>query len=172
MLLLNSSIIGKKILSIREGHPIGEVIGILCQPKNLKIEGFYVRDYSDKKIKVLLSQDIREIYRHDFITNNYESLTMPDELVKHKQIIELSYDLIKKPVKTVSGRKMGKVEDFAFDSESMFILKLYVHQSILKNFNGAIKSIDRGQIVEVNDKEIVVEEPEELVSVAAPATIT
>ncbi len=172
MLLLRSSVVGKKVLSIREGHQIGEVLEILCQPKNLKIEGFYVKDYSDKKIKVLLSQDIREIYRQDFITNDYESLSLPDELIKHKRIIDLSYDFIKKPVKTVSGRKIGKVEDFAFDSDSMFILKLYVHQSIIRNFNGAIKSVDRSQIVEVNEKQIIIEEPEELVSATAPATVS
>lgn len=171
MLLLNSSIIGKKVLSIREGHQIGEILGILCQPKNLKIEGFYVKDYSDKQIKILLSQDIREIYRQDFIANDRDSLSNSEELIKHKQIIELNYDLIKKPVKTISGRRIGKVEDFAFDSDNMFILKLYVHQSILKNFNGAIKSIDRGQIIEVNERQVVVEEPEELVSVTAPATV-
>lgn len=172
MLLLSSSIIGKRVFSIRESRPIGEIIGVMCQPKNLKIEGFYVNEFGTKKIKILLSQDIREMYKQDFIANDVDALSEPSDLIKHQKLIELNFNLISKVVKTVSGRKIGKVEDFAFDSENMFILKLYVHQSLFKNFNGAVESVDRNQIVEVNDKYIVIEEIEKMVSVTSPATIS
>lgn len=169
MLLLGNSLPNTRIFSIREGHPIAIIIKPLLQPNNLKIEGFYAQDLTTKKIKILLTQDIRELNKDGFITNDYESLTDPADLIRLQKIIEIDYNLIGKLTETISGKKLGKISDFAFDTNNMFISKIYVSQSIIRNFNGALLSIDRNQIIEINDKKVIVDELEEVVKATAAA---
>ena len=167
MLLLNNSLSDKKIFSIREGRPIATIIKTLIQPNNLKIEGFFVQDNISKSVRILLNQDIREINKDGFIVNDYDCLSEPKDLIRLTKIIEIDYNLINKPTVTVSGKKLGKISDFAFDTNNMFISKLYVSQSIIRNFNGALLSVDRNQIIEINDKKVIIDELEGTIKAAA-----
>ncbi len=168
MLILKSSLSNKRILSIQDGHPIGTVKDTICNPNNLKIEGFYCIDNS-RTIKVLLNQDIREVSLQGFIVNDFNSLTDPTELIRLKKILDINYDLIRKTVETIDKQKVGKVENFAIDSTNMYVSKLYVSQSILKNFKGTTLSVDRSQILEITDHKIIIENLEKKIKVGTPA---
>ena len=88
-----------------------------------------------------------------------------------KEVLDLSFDLIGKPVVTVGKQKVGKVSDYATETETMFVQKIYVAQSILKNFTGGSLSIDRTQINEITPKRIIINELVKNSPVAAPAPI-
>jgi sporulation protein YlmC with PRC-barrel domain len=68
----------------------------------------------------------------------------------------ISFSLIGKPVVTAGGHKLGKVGDYSVNTDNMFVQKIYVNQSIFKSLNSSNLGIDRGQIVEITDKRIVV----------------
>ena len=55
-------------------------------------------------------------------------------------------------------KKLGKVLDYAVDPESMKVQKIYASQSLVKSLTGGSLSIDRDQIVEITNKEIVVQD--------------
>jgi sporulation protein YlmC with PRC-barrel domain len=82
--------------------------------------------------------------------------------------LSLRFELIGKPVVTVSGQKVGKVSDYATETETMFVQKVYVAQSLLKSFTGGSLSIDRTQINEITPRRIVINEL--MKGAAAPAT--
>jgi hypothetical protein len=63
-----------------------------------------------------------------------------------------------KPIETVNKDKVGKVSDYAVETTTMFIQKIYAHQSLLKSLTGGSLSIDRTQIIDVTDKKIVINE--------------
>ena len=128
----------------------------IFNPHNLKIEGFYVRDTADNKTLVLLYQDIREFSRQGYIIDDHDVLTQPEDLVRLQDILGLDFELLKKPVETTSKETLGKVSDYAAETTTMYVQKLYVSQSILKNLTGGSLSIDRSQVVEVTNKRIVV----------------
>jgi hypothetical protein len=87
-------------------------------------------------------------------------LSLPDDLVRHREILDIRFKLIGKTVKT-KRRKLGKVSDFSYDEESLFVQKLYVTRSIIKVFtNDDTLLIDRQQIIEVTDQYIMVDEAE------------
>jgi len=169
MLTLGQPLLGKNILSLRIGGPIGIATEALINPNNLKIEGWYATD-SKKAASILLSQDIRDILPQGFVVDDHEALTHPDELIRLKETIGHQFSLIGKPVYTTGKKRLGKVNDYAFEKNAFFVQKLYVSQSILKSFNGGTLTIDRTQIVEITHQRITVKEATVNETVPMPAT--
>ncbi|MEK7594382.1 MAG: hypothetical protein AAB436_01945 [Patescibacteria group bacterium] len=170
MLQLSNSLLNKSILSLRTGSPIATITGAIINPDSLKIEGFYCQDRFDKSTLVLLYQDIRDMLPQGYVVNDHDVLVEPDDLIRLKEVMELEFDLIGKPVVTVSKDKVGKVSDFATETETMFIQKIYVAQSMLKSLTGGSLSIDRGQINEITPRRIIINDLLKNAPVAAPAT--
>lgn len=150
------------------GSPIGTTVSSLIDPNNLKIEGFYCQT-SDRRQLILVSQDIRDFMPQGIVVNDQSVLVEPSELIRLKRIIQLNFEIIGKQVVTTSDKKMGKVIDYAVDSGSLFIKKLYISQSFFKNPNGGNLGIDRTQIVEITDKKVVVNDPLQKVPAGAHA---
>ena len=156
MLQLSSSLLNKSVMSLRTGGEIASISAPIINPDNLKIEGFYCEDRYDKKQLVLLFQDIREILPQGYVVNDHEVLVEPEELIRLKDVIALDFELIGKQVATVSKQKVGKVSDYATETETMMIQKVYVAQSVFKSFSGGSLSVDRNQIQEITPRRIII----------------
>lgn len=168
MLQLSSTYQEQPVLSLRTGGVIATAVQPIMNPNNLKIEGFYCDDLFEKKELILLSQDIREHAPQGFIVNDHEVLVEPEELVRLEKILALKFELHGKTVVTVDKKRLGKVTDYAVDDQSLYVQKLYIGQSVIKNFTGTGLSVDRSQIFEVTDKKIIVQNPLQGVTAAAP----
>ncbi len=171
MLQLSTSLINKPILSLRAGQPVATIRSAIFNPNNLKIEGFYCEDSIDKKQLILLYQDIRELIREGFVINDHDVLVEPHDLVRLKDILELNFELIGKQVETISKQKVGKVTDYAVETDSMFVQKIYVSQSIFKSLSGGSLSVDRTQINEITNRRIIINDLLKDASVPVPAAI-
>lgn len=158
MLTLGLSLAGKKVLSLRTGGPLGEVIEPIINPNNLKVEGWFVNDRFHKRRSILLSSEIRDILPQGFVVNDQEALSDPDDLVRLKEILKTHFELIGKHVMTTRKVRLGKVTDFAVEKDQAYIQKLYVMPSGLKSLAGGGNIIDRSQIVEITSRHIVVKE--------------
>ncbi|MBP6962077.1 hypothetical protein KBB49_00905 [Candidatus Saccharibacteria bacterium] len=172
MLQLSSIFYNQKILSLRSGGPIGHASCPLIDPDNLKIEGWYATALGDKKPMILPVMEVRDIISKGIVVNDHSSLTHIEDLVRQKRIIELSYELIGKLVRTDDKKRLGKVQDYAVDDESLFIKKLYINQNIFKNLTAQQLVIDRNQIIEITDKEIIIKNYREKAPVGETATAT
>ncbi len=155
MLQLSTSLLNRPVLSLRTGDTVAMTTTAVINPNNLKIEGFYCVDNSKKEL-ILLYQDIRDLIPQGFVVNDHEALVDPNDLVRLKDVLKLRFDLMNKPVVTVSKEKIGKVTDFATEIETMYIQKLYVSQSLLKSFSGGNLGVDRSQIVEITPSRVVI----------------
>lgn len=157
MLTLSASLLNdKSVLSLRTGTPVATITAPIFNPNNLKIEGFYCQDRFDKKELVLLYQDIREMLKDGYVVNDHDVLAEPGELVRLKDILKIQFELIGKQVETISKHKVGKVSDYAVETETMYVQKIYVAQSILKSLTGGSLSIDRNQINEITNRRIII----------------
>lgn len=147
----------------------------IINPNNLKIEGFFCQDHFSKNKLILLSQDIRDSIDEGIVVNDHDVLSEEGELVRLKPVLDIGFELIGKQVQTVNKQKLGKVSDFAVDSQTFYVQKLYVGQSLLKSLSSGQLSVDRTQIVEITNRRIVIKELLEQVKsgnvspVAAPA---
>jgi sporulation protein YlmC with PRC-barrel domain len=156
MLQLSKAFLNRPVLSLQTGLPIATTVMPLINPNNLKIEGLYCQDRFEKKRVILLYQDIRDVLPQGIVVNDHEALSDPSELVRLKAVIKLDFQLIGKPVVTVSKDKVGKVTDYATEVETMYIQKIYVGQSLLKSFTGGSLSVDRSQVYEITHKQVVI----------------
>jgi uncharacterized protein YrrD len=168
MLKLSNSLQNIPVMSLRTGGAIGTAGDMILNPNNLKIEAWYVEDRFNKKKLVLTRSEIRDINPQGIVVNDHDALTEPEELVRLKPIMELGFVLIGKHVISQNGTKYGKVSDFAIETESLLVKKIYASQSIIKNFSGGSQSIDRTQIVEITNTHIIIEDPTEKSAEAAP----
>jgi sporulation protein YlmC with PRC-barrel domain len=169
MLILSSSLLNRSVLSLRTGSPIATITGPIINPDNLKIEGFYCADRFDKKQLVLLYTDIRDILPDGYVVNDHEVLSDPSELVRLKKTMDINFGLINKQVVTLSKEKVGKVSDYATETDTMFVQKIYVAQSVLKSLTGGSLSVDRNQINEITPKRIIINELTKKAPATAPA---
>jgi sporulation protein YlmC with PRC-barrel domain len=170
MLILSAKLKEQPVLSLRTGGRVALAKLPIINPNNMRVIGFYCVDNFSSDELILLSQDIREHIRQGFVINDHEVLSEPEDLVRHKELLEIQYDPIGKLVITDHRRKLGKVSDYAADGDSLYIQKLYVAPRMLKSLTGSQLSIDRTQILEVTDKQIVVKEATEKEENVVPAT--
>src|SRR5258706_10839301 len=159
MLQLSEALLNRPVMSLRTGQQIATADVPIINPNNLKIEGFYCTDRFEKGGQlVLLYQDIRDFIAQGFVVDDYDALAPPEELVRLKEIMDIGFTLIGKPVVTTSQQHIGKVSDFATEIETMYIQKLYVSRSVFKSITSGSLGIDRNQINEITDKKIIINE--------------
>lgn len=169
MLQLSGAFQNKPVMSLRTGTQVATAMAPIFNPNNLKIEGFYCADRFEKKQLVLLYQDIRDIIQQGFVIDDHAVLVEADELIRLKDIMKLNFELIGKQVQTASKHKVGKVSDYATETTTMYVQKIYVSQSLLKSFTGGSLSIDRNQIVEITPRRIIINDLVQ--STLAPTTV-
>ncbi len=168
MLQLSATLLNKHVMSLRTGGAVATIDAAIINPNNLKIEGFYCLDTFSKDRLVLLSQDIRDIIGQGFVIDDHDVLAQPEDLIRLKEIMDIKFELMGKPVETENREKVGKVTDYAVDSQALYIQKLYVGQSLLKSLSTGQISVDRNQIVEITNRKIVIKELLKPVSARAP----
>lgn len=158
MLLMSKSLFNRPVMSLHSSGQIATALEPIINPHNLKILGWWCKVAGQSAQAVLLADDVREMMPRGLAINDESALSMPDELVRHREILNIHFRLTDKIVKT-KRHKLGKVSDFAYDQESMFVQKLYVIRPLVKVFSSTdTLIIDRRQIQEVTDKYILIED--------------
>ena len=157
MLFMSKSLFNRPILSLRTSIQIATAVEPIINPHNLKIMGWWCRTLGSKPTLVLLAEDVRELMPAGLAVNDEESLSSPQDLVRHKEILGINFKLIDKLVKT-KRQKLGKVADFSYN-DGLFVQKLYVTRPVTKIFSSEdMLLIDRTQILEVTDHYVLVQD--------------
>lgn len=169
MLQLSGYLLDRPVLSLRTGGPVAWIAAPIINPHKLNIEGFYVVDSVDKRPLILVCQDVRELNQQGFIVDDHDVLVTPDDLVRLKPILDLNFDLIGKSIETTSREKIGKVSDYAVETSTLYVQKIYASRSIWKSLATGSLSIDRSQIVEVTSRQIIINDLLASAPIATPA---
>jgi sporulation protein YlmC with PRC-barrel domain len=171
MLRLSATITNLPIMSLRTGGKVAVATEPIINPSNLKIEGWYCSDVFNHESLVLLSQDVREFVPQGIAINDYADLAAPEELVRLEKVLELEFKLLGKAVVTNHKRRLGKVSDYALETESMRIQKLYVARPMYRSITDGQLSIDRSQIIEITNTKVIVREADVRARENVPATM-
>lgn len=172
MLQLSAYLFNQPVLSLRSGGAVAWVTSPIFNPHNLKIEGFYVKTRAKQDL-ILLYQDIREVSARGLIVNDYDVLAEPQDLVRLKALLELRFELIGKAVQTAAHEKVGKVSDYAVETTTMYVQKIYAARPLWKNIlSGGTLSIDRSQIIEITSRSIIISDLLQTAPSHAPAVAT
>lgn len=157
MLVLSEAIYGKKVMSMHAGGAIAALGEPIIDPANLKIAAFAVSSKGMQYFSVLHSNDIREWSSLGAIVNSEDSLMEVDEnMPKIKDLVEAKFNLVGLGVRTESGKRLGRVHNFVFETEGYFVVKLNIEKRSLLGLINSPLSIERDSIVNVTKKFIVI----------------
>ena len=149
MLLLGSTFEKMPVLSLRSSCAVGRVVGHLINPHKLKIDAIWCHIGGIRSPQLILSQDIREVSPRGVIVDDHAVAIAPEEAIRLKPIIDLSYEILGK--KVVSGRlTIGKATDYAIDRDTFMIQKIYANPNMWGMLKTAKLTIDRSQVIEVS----------------------
>lgn len=158
MLIMSSKFIGMPVASIQAGSRVGFVSDLIIDPHKLKVIAFYV-ERENQQEDILFVDDMTDLSGRGIIID-HDDLLMKDEedLVRLREITDMNFFLIEKPVETESGSPVGKVSRYALDPKGFSIMQLYVNQPMTVNLGSAEVLIHRKQIAKVTDKKVVVKD--------------
>lgn len=169
MLILGSRLIHTPILSLQTGTKLALTKNPIINPENLKIIAYEVEGPLIKTEPTFIRiDDIRELSDIGLITDSSDELINLDDVIIVDRLFKLNFKLVGKNVIDELKKKLGKVEDFSIDSNSFVIQQLHVKQGIIKNLTNTNLLINRSQIVEINDTEIIVRTSVKKIETAKP----
>ena len=162
MLILNSNIINKNVMSLQTGTVLAKIIKSVVDPSDLKIAAFYLEDRFEKKAQnFLMTKDIRELSPIGAIVDSSDEFVTKEDVISLEKIIQINIELVGMQVIDENKRKIGKVTDYAINSKDFFIWQLHVGHGFVKSISSVSSIISRNQIIEITDSQIVVKSPEE-----------
>lgn len=156
MKVLASDVIKMQIFSLRLGGPIAVVEKILLDEAHLRIRILILRVMGEKQLGYLLPGDIRLSEQKKMIVDSEEKISEKNEVIRDRPIIERDLTLFNMIVVTVSGKKLGRIENYAFENTSYLVTKLYIRTNLIKNFIHDNLIIDRADIVDIKNDRVIV----------------
>lgn len=168
MLYLSTKLHNMPLLSLRSGGRIGTVLEPIINPHNLHIDGFYCESAHSKNALILLDIYVRDISAKGVIIDDHNNLSEPNDLVRLQPILDINFQMENKGV-VVNKRKIGKVIEYAADTSSLFIQKIYAQPRLWQSLGQNRLTFDRRSIVEITNEYIAFSGPEVRISEAEAA---
>ena len=169
MLMVGSNLIDFPVLSLHIGGEIARTTRAIIDPDNLKIIAYVVDGaiiHNDNEIgNILDMNDVREISDQGLIVNSADVFTKREDVIKFDKIMSLEFNLVGLKVVDQKGKKLGKVVDYTVDSGSFLIYQLIVQRPITSSFFDPQLTINRSQIVEIDDFKITIKHGDSKVKV-------
>ena len=158
MLKLSDSLFNQPVMSLRTGSRVATAVEPIINPHNLKILGWWCQIPQGQRL-VLLAEDVRQALATGLVIDDEDELAAAEDLARHKEILDIKFELIDKPVRTKRS-KLGKISDFSYN-DGLFVQKLYVAKPLRKLLvTEDTLIIDRTQVLEVTDQYILVRDAE------------
>lgn len=157
MLLVGSELIDIPIMSLQTGVELARTTGPVINPHKFTVAAYEVDGPTlDTVPSLLLVGDIRELGDIGMIIDSSDEFVGTDDVIKVKELYELSFELIGKLVVDQKGEKLGKVIDYSIRTIDYTIEQLHVKRPLFKSLNDSELLIHRSLITEVTDDRIIV----------------
>ena len=154
---LYSECVGLPIMSVQTSQMVGQFSKNTLSPDDLKITLIGVK-VAMGAVQYLLPDDVRLFDTTKIVIDSEQKLSDSEDLVRFDKMQKRNYELISKPVITLSGKKLGKVRDYTFDTTHFLVAKLCITPGLLQRFVHSSLLIDRNDIIETKADVIVVKE--------------
>ena len=157
MLVLGSRFHDTPIMSLQTGTRLASTTRDIVDPRNLTVVAYEVDgQLLSERPSFLRINEIREISPLGMIIDGNDELVGLDDVIKIKKLVEMNFELVGMHVIDEHRHKLGKVEDYTLDTKSFVIQQLHVKRGVLHSLTDTGLLINRSQIVEINDHEIIV----------------
>ncbi len=157
MLILGSRIANTAVMSLQTGTRIGNAVRPVIDPANFKIFAYEIDGpLLTQHPSFLRTVDIREMSAVGMIVDSSDELVGLDDIIKLQELYHLAFPLIGMGVIDDTRHKLGKVDDYTIETGDFVIQQMSVKRGIIRGITDTSLLIHRSQIVEINDKYIVV----------------
>ena len=136
-----------------EGTAVGTLKRVVVNPEDLKVIGFTVKIGAVfPKIKAVSFFDVVDIDINGLAINSRESLSDAKEIVRLNELMKKKYSIVGQPVRSKSGKKLGRVTDALVETTTGDILRIYT-KYFISNY-----VFERSQIDKVTLREVIIKE--------------
>ncbi|MFZ1301679.1 MAG: PRC-barrel domain-containing protein [Candidatus Microsaccharimonas sp.] len=157
MLIVGTRLLNTPVMSLQTGGRLAHTEKPIIDPSNLHIIAFEVDGpLLSERPALLRVADIREMGRVGMIINSNDEIIGVNDVIKIEKLYKQNFPLVGMAVIDDHKHRLGKVEDYTVDTDSFVIQQLTVKRGFFKGITDTGLLIGRAQIVEINDKEIVV----------------
>lgn len=157
MLKTITSVLKSKLVDWENSQTIGIVSDWVVDPIQKKISALIVKlPGMFKRTSVVTTIDIVEYGPGMVIVRNQNAIVPIQEVMGLDKLVKSKQKIIGCPVVTESGKKLGKTEDFLFETTDSTIQKIYLHPHILDLLKSPDLIIGADKIVEIKPKQIIV----------------
>jgi uncharacterized protein YrrD len=157
MLVAGSRIINSPIMGLQTGSELARVNDPIIDPNNLQIIAYSISGpLLDTHPSFLRVPDVREFSDIGVIVDSSDEFVTTGDIIKLDEIVSLHFDPINMSVIDEKKHKLGKVIGYTIDTVGFMIQQLNVKRPLFKSFNDTELLIHRSQIIEINDKAIIV----------------
>lgn len=160
MLLLGSRILEAPVMSLQTGTRLGQITKPIIDPGTLNVIAYEVSGpLLTQNPSFLRTADVREYGRLGMIIDSNDELIGLDDVLEVEKFYTLGFPLVGMQVVDDMKRRVGKVDDYTLETNGYVIQQLNITKGFFKGFNDTGLLIHRSQIIEINDKAIVVQSP-------------
>ncbi len=157
MILIGSALNNAPIMGLQTGAELARTKRPIIDPANLGIIAYEVEGpLLDASPSLLRIADVRELSDLGLIVDSSDEFIQPADVIKIKEIYGLNFDLIGMSVTDEKNTKLGKIIDFTLDTSGFIVQQLTVRRPLIRSLSDTELVIHRSQIIEINDKAIVV----------------
>ncbi len=157
MLITGFRLIDAPVMGLQTGAELARISHPVIDPKDLHILAYEVEGPQlDAHPSLLRIADVREFSDIGVIVDSSDEFVSPDDIIKLGDIYKLHFQLEGLTVRDENKHKLGKVEGYTIETGDFVIQQLNVKRPLLKSLGDTHLLIHRSQIIEINDKEIIV----------------
>lgn len=158
MMLLGSTLLNTAVMSIQTGGELARTIAPIIDSANLKVLAYELEGplLESNATTLIRLADVRELSDIGLIVDSSDEFVRPEDVIALNEVYSRHFRLIGMNVTDERRQKLGKVVDFTVETGSYFIQQLTVRRPLLKSLNDTELLVHRSQIIEINDRAIVV----------------
>lgn len=157
MLILGSRLNDTPVMSLQTGGKLATTAKPIIDPSNLHIVAYEVTGpLLSHHPSFVRTADIREYGRLGMIIDSNDEIISLDDVLKIEELYKLNFPLVGLPVLDEHKHKLGKVSDYTVDTLQYTVQQLNVTKGFFKAITDTGLLIHRSQIVEINNKAIIV----------------
>lgn len=157
MLILGSRLHEAPVMSLQTGGRLATLAKPIIDPANLHIIAYEIEGpLLSQHPSFLRTADIREYGRLGMIIDSSDEIVGLEDVLKIEELYSRGFSLIGLNVIDEHKHKLGKVSDYTLDTTQYTVQQLNVSKGFLRGITDTGLLIHRSQIVEINNKEIVV----------------
>lgn len=162
MIIAGSRLLDAPVMGLQTGSELARTTRAIVDPGTLAILAYEISGPLVHEATLLRVADVREFSNLGLIVDSADEFVAPGDVIKLQEIYELGFEPLGMPVTDENRSKLGKVDSYTIETATFTIQQLSVKRPLLKSLNETELLIHRSQIIEINDKSIVVHSKAEI----------